>query len=541
MGLGILEPTSTQPVPGTVALGEQAAEPANGEAHLKKGTGRYKDIILSPQPSNDPNDPLNWPYYQKVAILLIIVFGACICVCCTGPLLNSSFYVLSIELGRSFADLTLTSGYQILVAAVTGPFVSALSAKYGKRPVLLFSSVACLIGTIIGSCAKTYDTLLAGRVIQGFCLAAWESLPFTIVGDLFFIHERGLWTNVISFTLTAVSNLSSVITGRIVIETNWHYLFHILNGCIGLVILLQFFFIPETSYRRITVVRHHVPAPPESDKEGQAIDISQVENNQSGDQVLKNSYLQSLALFTGTYNDKTLVHLLLSPFAVCTNVGALWTVVMTGAVSSFYVGMAYVTAQLFGPPPYQLSTAGIGNLSLGPFLGGAIGSLLAGLLMDPLSLWLVKKNNGIYEPEFRLPLNVVGLCCGAGLIGFGALIKAEGNLYAIVFMWGLTIFGITFIIGPCSAYAIDAYHELSNEIFILGIMFKNFLFYGYSYFMNNWVADAGAAIPFYTFAGITFGLVGSAFIVYVFGKRYRSFWDHHNLAKKFSLDATTQL
>jgi hypothetical protein len=26
---------------------------------LKHGTGRYKDVILVPQPSDDPNDPLN--------------------------------------------------------------------------------------------------------------------------------------------------------------------------------------------------------------------------------------------------------------------------------------------------------------------------------------------------------------------------------------------------------------------------------------------------------------------------------------------------
>lgn len=26
---------------------------------LKKGTGRYKDVILVPQPSDSPNDPLN--------------------------------------------------------------------------------------------------------------------------------------------------------------------------------------------------------------------------------------------------------------------------------------------------------------------------------------------------------------------------------------------------------------------------------------------------------------------------------------------------
>lgn len=30
---------------------------------LKHGKGRYKDVILVPQPSESPNDPLNWPQW----------------------------------------------------------------------------------------------------------------------------------------------------------------------------------------------------------------------------------------------------------------------------------------------------------------------------------------------------------------------------------------------------------------------------------------------------------------------------------------------
>ncbi|TPX14727.1 uncharacterized protein E0L32_005122 [Thyridium curvatum] len=541
MGLGVLDPAVHRLVPGTVALGEQALSQSIDGIHLKKGTGRHADVVLSPQPSDDPNDPLNWPYYQKLVILGIIVLGACFCVCCTGPLLNASLYVLSLELNRSFADLALLSGYQILVAAASGPFVSIFAAKYGKRAVLLFSSVACLVGTIICSCAQTYNTLLAGRIVQGLCLAAWESLPFTIVGDLFFVHERGLWTTVVSFMMTAVSNLTSVIAGQIVVATSWHALFHILNGCLGLLIILQFFFMPETAYRRIPVDLTQIALEPESDDKAQSANVSQVENRPSGQPIAKKTYVQSLALYTGTYDDRSLLHNLFSLLVVCTNLGALWTVIITGAVSSFYVAMAYVTAQLFGPPPYGLSAAGIGNLSIGPFLGGAIGSVLAAIVMDPLCLWLVKKNKGVFEPEFRLLLNIVGICCPVGLFAFGALAKSQGDIIVIDFTWGLTLFGIAFIGAPCSAYAIDAYHELSNEIFIISIMFKNFLFYAYSYFVNNWVGDSGPAIPFYTFGGISFGLLATTVIVYMFGKRYRLYWSTRTWTKKSDMDATARV
>ncbi|KAH6976463.1 major facilitator superfamily domain-containing protein [Ilyonectria sp. MPI-CAGE-AT-0026] len=532
MGLGVLEPSSAGPVPGTVILSDEAPLAPNGTNNLKRGSGKHTEIILTPQPTDDPNDPLNWPYYQKVLIVAIIVYGACLCACCTGPLLNASYYVLTIELQRSFADLALLTGYQILVAGATGPIVSAISTKYGKRAVFLLSALACLVGTIIGSCSQTYNTLLAGRIVQGLSLACWESLPFTIVADLFFVHERGLWITVMSFTLTAVSNLSSVIAGQIVSAYDWHYLFHILNGCLGILIILVFLFVPETCYHRDPgLTNNEFAGPPDHEKERTAEAI-QIEDTEVINQVpKKKTFWQRLAIFTGTHSDESLIRLFLAPFLVCANLGALWTIIITGAVSSFYVAIAYVTAQLFGPPPYLLSPAGIGNLSLGPFIGGALGSILVGILMDPLILRLAKRNNGIYEPEFRLPLSVIGLLCGVGLFGFGYLTKSQGNLYAIDFMWGLCLVGIAFIGGPCSAYAIDAFPGMSNEIFIANIMFKNFLFYGYSYFVNNWVESAGPAIPFYTFGGISFFLVATTLGVYVFGKRYRSFWHRHNFVK----------
>lgn len=34
-------------------------------ASLKHGTGRDAHIVLVPQPSDDPNDPLNWPRWKK--------------------------------------------------------------------------------------------------------------------------------------------------------------------------------------------------------------------------------------------------------------------------------------------------------------------------------------------------------------------------------------------------------------------------------------------------------------------------------------------
>lgn len=63
-------------VPGTVLLNEKAAHTEALTGGLKHGVGKDVHIVLAPQPSEDPNDPLNWPKPIKELNLLVLAFGA---------------------------------------------------------------------------------------------------------------------------------------------------------------------------------------------------------------------------------------------------------------------------------------------------------------------------------------------------------------------------------------------------------------------------------------------------------------------------------
>ncbi len=76
MGLGVLEPTTGGPVPGTVLLDDAVAEHGLETQQLKHGNGRNTHIILVPQPSDDPDDPLNWSSFERHAIWAILCLGA---------------------------------------------------------------------------------------------------------------------------------------------------------------------------------------------------------------------------------------------------------------------------------------------------------------------------------------------------------------------------------------------------------------------------------------------------------------------------------
>lgn len=78
MGLGVIEPTNAGHVSGTVLLDQQAAHSEQQTGRLKHGTGKNSHIVLAPQPSEDPNDPLNWSSVKKHFVLSVIFFGVII-------------------------------------------------------------------------------------------------------------------------------------------------------------------------------------------------------------------------------------------------------------------------------------------------------------------------------------------------------------------------------------------------------------------------------------------------------------------------------
>lgn len=222
--LGILEDRKLPHVPGTAILEEEAAHSQGLTGGLKHGTGSNARIVLIPQPSEDPNDPLNWSMSKKLTALGVTCLGAIFYASVVSAMLNPAFGVMAVQINTTIPALVSATGYQTLVVGVTGPVFSALSRKYGKRPMFLFASLSCLAADIVGSCVNSYTGVLASRVLQGFAIAPYESLTFTLVSDLFFVHERGLYTSCINFILAGISNLTAVVSGPIASTLGWRWL-----------------------------------------------------------------------------------------------------------------------------------------------------------------------------------------------------------------------------------------------------------------------------------------------------------------------------
>lgn len=79
----------------------------------------------------------------------------------------------------------------------------------------------------------------------------------------------------------------------------------------------------------------------------------------------------------------------------------------------------------------------------------------------------------------------------------------------------------------------------SQHLYIKALTYisrQNFLFYGLSYFANDWVARDGPGQMMYVFAVSASVVCVAALPFYTFGKRMRVWWAERNLFKRLKME-----
>lgn len=106
------------------------------------------------------------------------------------------FPLFAKEFSLGETEQSLLTGVCVLALGFSNFIIVPCSNILGRR---ITSLVLCLLGA--GTCiwqalASTYSSLLAARVVNGAATATSETLLVQVVSDMFFLHERGLWTGV---------------------------------------------------------------------------------------------------------------------------------------------------------------------------------------------------------------------------------------------------------------------------------------------------------------------------------------------------------
>ncbi|EGO25031.1 hypothetical protein SERLADRAFT_438636 [Serpula lacrymans var. lacrymans S7.9] len=476
MGLGILSDRYLgENVPGTSLLDDLHNRKLVD--HPESALKRSKDgIILVPQPSSSPNDPLNWPFWRKCMLMLTLTYGAGV-VGAFGPIIGAGLTQVATNLDTSVDALSMITGDLVLAIGLVLILTAPASVIWGRRPVFLIGNALLLASSIWSSVAKDLGSLTASRVIGGIGMAPIECLVEASIADIFFVHERGKWIAV------------------------W--------SC-GILFILTILFVPETAYVRPVLSREPIPQEPSSPdhNKGGSLNIDVIDVDVEKSSKLAGSfsdtgtetvypYLRTLLPYSRhRFSEGKFWKIALRPFTLVCSPAVAWGTLVYGTTSGWLVALSVSVSLLFSSPEYgyDFRAGPVGLISgVGPFIAAILGNAIAGPLSDWSVTWLSRRNNGVYEPEFRL-------------------------FMVIPLLLATTI-------GWVVSYVVDAHSNYAPEAFATINCIKNLFTFGLTYYVVPWLTAQGVLRTFCTIGGINIWVCLMTIPMYVYGKRARS-WVH---------------
>lgn len=151
-------------------------------------------LVKFPPPSSSPLDPLNLPRWRKAAALLVTsvyAFVANYSGSVVAPALQLWPAAFPEDARRPFSQLGYMIAVQVLMLGASNVWWVPLSNWVGRRPVLLLATLLMTATSVWCAKAESFGSLLAARVLQGAGGGAADTVAPALIGELYFIHERG--------------------------------------------------------------------------------------------------------------------------------------------------------------------------------------------------------------------------------------------------------------------------------------------------------------------------------------------------------------
>ncbi|KAL5386786.1 hypothetical protein PMIN02_008377 [Paraphaeosphaeria minitans] len=492
-------------------------------------------VVLSPQPSKDPNEPLNWPTWRKV-INMALIFGMTLAVF-TNLMVQTVFWQqMKVDMKVSTVNLNNAQSANLAGLALGCLFFIPLTVKYGRRPSYLLSIVVLAGATWWTSKMKTNAELIVTAVISGLAGAINETAVQMTIADLFFVHQRGAANAVYFGAVMMGSFLTPLAAGSQAATQGWRWSYYTLSICLTILFVLFLFAYEETKYIPVYVGTPIANATTRSTDDGYLKKTcgGSSDETQSPDTIAKldsapslyvaaytpNTYRQRMRLWTPT--GESLGKLFLLPFQVIMLPHVLFTSLQFAAVVAWLVLVVAMISVIFSMPPYSFTTAGVGYMTLGPFVGNVFGTIYGGPLSDWVVVRLARRNKDIFEPEMRLHLLCVPVVTMAGgLIMFG--VTADRGMHWIFPSIGgaCYAFGMGSIGEIAFTVLVDSYRDLVAESFIVVAFFRNALSMAVPFAMVPWWVSMGLSNMFITVGCLSL-FIGLLYIpLLVWGKHIR--------------------
>jgi uncharacterized membrane protein len=377
------------------------------------------------------------------------------------------------------------------------------------------------------------------------------------------VHERGtklgIYTVCLCWGSTGPLYAGYMLAGGY----GWQLFFYVEVAFAGALLILAFFFVEETAYKRQPAMSSSSPNSPRAsnafvEKEHIASEHIEVHTLAPA----RRTFLQTLKPWSGVDHEVEAFMTAARSFTYLLVPSVLWVVASYG----IYIGLGalvfnYTFPILIIQPPYNWAPVSLSSSTYLPnqpetstdylpqqnsgliALANIIGYALAvpfTFTSDRLAAYLTKRNAHIREAEMRLGVLLPAmLIAPAGLILYG--LTAHHRLHWIGYFAGVAMvdwasyFYFTFTL----AYAVDSYTANTSELVIAQCIGKSVISFAFGLYLLEWVQVSGYAVIVAGVFTAVLAVNNAALVPFmVWGKRIRVFYHGTWLARMHGRNAT---
>ncbi|KAL2825001.1 MFS general substrate transporter [Aspergillus cavernicola] len=538
--------------PGTVRLEET-------------GASAGQDIILQPRPTDDPNDPLNWPLWRKYLNLGLVCFW----VAMVAEFINAStptWGPMNEELGFSYGVLNDSYAAGCAALGLGSVLLIPFALKFGRRPLYIFSTVVQFGMSIWFAKMQTVLDLMLINILQCFFASLAESIVQMTIADVFFVHQRGRMNTLYVWVWLLATYLGPLIAGYVAKGQGWRWIWWWNVIIFGISILFVVFGYEETKYSSPapTLMASNTPEIEirrpsgsalakafSSEKTGMAegekskvrethdlagfssipaiesataYNITTVTINPN---IPKKTYWERLAVFTTTppsseTTDSFFCHMYQPLILLATIPAIAYAALVYGILVGLGDVMSTTMSTYLPEPPYNFTTDQVGLMHLPRMIGVTIGALITGPLSDWWIVYISRRRGGIYDPEVRLWCVIPFLLfvpAGALLFGIGLNNQLSWPVIAV----GLALYniGVTPINSLIITYLTDSYKEIIGDALVGVTLIRNAFSTAFIFALTPWIGRIGLKYVLVTILLIACAILGLFGVFIRHGKAFR--------------------
>ncbi|KAL8712185.1 MAG: hypothetical protein Q9220_003619 [cf. Caloplaca sp. 1 TL-2023] len=445
----------------------------------------------------DDEDPRNWPKRRKLINVAIIALMAVL-----SPLASSMF---TPGIAQIADDLDSTP--QVVIGATTGfvvflgigPLILApLSETFGRRKLYLVCFSIFAVLQIPTALSPNVATLIAIRAISGFFGSVGIANGGGTISDMFRPSERaGIFGWYLLGPLLGPT-FGPLFGGLIVQHLSWRWVFWFLFIICSVNTILGFFFLRESYAPTILESRKQKY----EETEGGKYRIADQDDRPFWTKLAGSMQRPLRILFT-------------QPIVLTM---AVWQAILFGTTYSLYTNFQAI----YGEGGYGFSTTQVGLMYLGPGLGFFICVWFVVPQIDNVYNHLTKKNNGVAQPEYRLPLaNIGAVLIPVSLVWFAWTVQYKVHWAVTVLSTVFFGFGQITILNTAQNYYIDSFSKYAASAIAAGAVFRSIVGGIVPIFAPALFEAAGYGWGISVFGLLSLMLSPAPLLFYYFGARIR--------------------